>query len=142
MDLFSPKVIAWAAGPTLHRGLVLNAVPLAVRQRRPHGTSIQSDQGTECGSNAWRRLCRTNRLEPSMSRKGNRWDNAVAESFFSGLKKERDKKHTYKTRELAIAAESDYIESVYNPVRRHGHLAGTSPDRFESAHGPRRRGVH
>jgi putative transposase len=77
-----------------------------------------------------------------MSRKGNCWDNAVAESFFSSLKKERIKKHTYKTRELAIADISDYIESFYNALRRHSHLGGMSPDQFEAAHKPRRRGVH
>jgi putative transposase len=52
---------------------------------RPRGTIIHFDQGTQYGSNAWRRFCRTNHLEPSMSRKGNRWDNAVIESFFSSL---------------------------------------------------------
>ena len=142
IDLFSRKVIGWAAGPTIHRELVLNAVLMAVRRRRPHGTIIHSDQGTQYGSDAWRRFCRTNRLEPSMSRKGNCWDNAVAESFFSSLKKERVKKHIYKTRELAIADVSDYIESFYNPVRRHSHLCGISPDQFEAAHKPRRRSVH
>ncbi len=142
MDLFSRKVIGWAAGPTIHRELVLNAVLMAVRRRRPRGTIIHSDQGTQFGSDAWRRFCRTNRLEPSMSRKGNCWDNAVAESFFGSLKKERVKKHIYKTRELGLADVSDYIEGFYNPVRRHSHLGGMSPDQFEAAHKPRRRGVH
>jgi putative transposase len=142
MDLFSRKVIGWAAGPTIHRELVPNAVLMAVRRRRPRGTIIHSDQGTQFGSDAWRRFCRTNRLEPSMSRKGNCWDNAVAESFFSSLKKVRVKKHIYKTRELALADVSDYIEGFYNPVRRHSHLGGMSPDQFEAAHKPRRRGVH
>jgi putative transposase len=63
---------------------------------------IHSDQGTQYGSNAWRRFCRSNHLEPSMSRKGNCWDNAVAESFFSSLKTERTKKQIYKNRELAL----------------------------------------
>jgi putative transposase len=62
-----------------------------------------------------------------MSRKGNCWDNTVEESFFSSLKKERVKKHIYKTRELAIADVSDYIESLCNPVRRHTYLGGISP---------------
>ncbi len=142
MDLFSRKVIGWAAGPTIHREIVLNAVLMAVRRRRPRDTLIHSDQGTQYGSDAWRRFCRTNRLEPSMSRKGNCWDNAVAESFFGSLKKERVKKHIYKTRELALADVSDYIESFYNPIRRHSHLGGMSPDQFEAAHKPRRRSVH
>jgi putative transposase len=89
IDLFSRKVVGWSAGPSIHRELVLNAVWTAVRRRRPRGTLIHSDQGTQYGSDAWRRFCRANHLEPSMSRKGNCWDNAVAESFFSSLTKER-----------------------------------------------------
>src|SRR5262252_1597863 len=111
MDLFSRLIVGWAAGPTIHRGLVLNAVLMAVRRRRPRGTLIHSDQGTQYGSDAWRRLCRSHHLEPSMSRKGNCWDNAVAESFFSSLKKERIKKQIYRDRELAKADVADYIDT-------------------------------
>ena len=77
-----------------------------------------------------------------MSRKGNCWDNAVAESFFSSLKKERIKKQIYKNRELAIADVADYIDTFYNRVRRHSHLGGLSPEQFEAAHKPRRRRLH
>jgi putative transposase len=142
MDLFSRKIVGWSAGPTIHRELVLNAVLAAVRRRRPRGTLIHSDQGTQYGSDAWRRFCRTNHLEPSMSRKGNCWDNAVAESFFSSLKKERIKKQIYKNRQLALADVADHIETFYNPTRRHSHLGGISPNQFEMAHGPQRRAVH
>jgi putative transposase len=83
MDLFSRLIVGWAAHPTIHRELVLNALLMAVRRRRPRGTLIHSDQGTQFGSDAWRRFCRTNHLEPSMCPKGNCWDKAVAESFFS-----------------------------------------------------------
>jgi len=76
-----------------------------------------------------------------MSRRGNCYDNAVAESFFSSLKKERIKKRIYKNRELAIADISDYIETFYNPTRRHSHLGGVSPEEFESA-AMGRRAVH
>ena len=141
MDLFSCKIVDWSAGSMIRRELVLKAVLMAVRRRRPGGTLIHSDQGALYGSDAWRRFCRANHLEPSMSRKGNCWDTAVAESFFSSLKKERIKKHIYKARELATADISDYIESFYNPIRRHSHLDGVSPDKFEAAHKPRRRGV-
>jgi putative transposase len=92
MDLFSRKIVGWSARPTIDRELVLDAVLMAARRRRPGGTAIHSDQGTQFGSDAWRRFCRSNHLEPSMSRKGNCWDNAVAASFFSSLKKERIKK--------------------------------------------------
>jgi putative transposase len=132
LDLFSRLIVGWAAGPTIHR--VLNAALMAVRRRRPRGTLIHSDQGTQYGSDAWRRFCRSNHLEPSMSRKGNCWDNAVAESFFSSLKKERIKKQIYKNRELAIAEVADYIETFYNRTRRHSHLGGLSPEQFEAAH--------
>jgi putative transposase len=142
MDLFSRKIIGWSTGPTIHRELVLDAVLMAVRRRRPRGTLIHSDQGSQYGSDAWRRFCRSNHLQPSMSRKGNCWDNAVVESFFSSLKKERIKKQIYKNRALALADVADYIDTFYNRTRRHGHLAGVSPEQFETAHRPRRRGLH
>jgi putative transposase len=142
LDLFSRKVVGWSAGPSIHRELVLNAVMTAVRRRRPRGTLIHSDQGTQYGSDAWRRFCRANQLEPSMSRRGNCWDNAVAESFFASLKKERVKKRIYPNRELALADVSDYIDSFYNRTRRHSHLGGVSPEQFEAAHRSRRRTVH
>jgi putative transposase len=134
MDLFSRRIVGWSARPTIHRELVLDAVLMAVRRRRPLRTLIHSDQGTQYGSDAWRRFCRSHRLEPSMSRKGNCWDNAVAESFFSSLKKERIKKHIYKTRDLALADVADYIDRFYDRSRRHSHLGGVSPEQFEAAH--------
>ena len=142
MDLFSRKIVGWAARPTIHRELVLDAVLMAVRARRPRGTLIHSDQGTQYGSDAWRRFCRSNRLEPSMSRKGNCWDNAVAEAFFGSLKKELIKKQIYKSRDLAKAAIADYIETFYNRSRRHSHLGGVSPEQFEAAHKCPNQGVH
>jgi putative transposase len=142
MDLFSRRIVGWSVRPTIHRELVLDAVLMAVRRRRPRGTMIHSDQGTQFGRDAWRRFCRSHRLEPSMSRKGNCWDNAVAESFFSSLKKERIKKQIYKSRDLAITDVADYIETFYNRTRRHSYLGGVSPEQFEAAHQPRRRGVH
>jgi putative transposase len=134
MDLFSRLIVGWATGPSLRRELVLDAVMMAVRRRRrrPGGTVIHSDQGCQYGSDDWRRFCRTNRLEPSMSRQGNCWDNAVAESFFASLKKERIKKRIYRNRELAIADVSEYINSFYNRMRRHRHLGGVSPEVFET----------
>jgi putative transposase len=71
-----------------------------------------------------------------MSRKANCWD-AVAESFFSSLKKERIKKQIYKNRALATKDVADYIDSFYNRVRRHIHLGGVSPEQYESAQKPR-----
>ena len=143
MVLFSRKIVGWSAGPTMHGDLVLNAVLIAVRRRRqPRGTLIHSDHGTQYGSDAWRRFCRSNHLEPSMSRKGNCWDNAVAESFFSSLKQERIKKQIYKNRALATADVADYIDTFYNRMRRHSHLRGLSPEQFEAAHQPHRQRLH
>ena len=71
-------------------------------------------------------LHRTNGLIPSMSRRGNCWDNAVAESFFSSLKKEHVKKKIYKNRSIAHAAIAEYIEAFFNPTRRHSHLGETN----------------
>jgi putative transposase len=133
MDLFSRRIVGWAVKSTLHRELVLDAVLMAVRRRHPRATLIHSDQGTQYGSDAWRRFCRSNQLEPSMSRKANCWDNAVAESFFSSLKKERIKKQIYKNRDLATKDVADYIDGFYNRTRRHSHLGGVSPEQFESA---------
>jgi putative transposase len=131
MDLFSRMIVGWSTRPTIHRQLVPDALMSAVRKRRPRGTIIRSDQGCQYGSDDWRRFCQTNRLEPSMSRRGNCWDNAVAESFFGSLKKERIKKRIYRNKNIATADVSDYIESFYNRIRRHSHIGGVSPEEFE-----------
>jgi putative transposase len=77
-----------------------------------------------------------------MSRKSNCWDNAVAESLFSSLKKERIKKQIYKNRELAVADVAHYIDGFYNSTRRHSHLGGVSPKQFEATHKPLRKSLH
>jgi putative transposase len=94
---------------------------------------IHSDQSSQYGSDVWLRFLKSNNLEPSMNQRGNCWDNAVAESFFSSLKKERIKRRIYKTRDLAKADVFDYIEAFYNRARRHSHLGGVSPEAFERA---------
>lgn len=103
---------------------------------------VHSDQGSQYGSDDWKRFCQANNLEPSMSRRGNCWDNAVAESFFSSLKKERIRKRIYKIHDLARADIFDYIEVFYAPqevplgdnrTRRHSHLGHVSPEAFERA---------
>ena len=132
MDLYSRKVVGWSMKPTLARDLVLDALVMAVWRRKPrHQVLIHSDQGSQYSSDDWLRFCHHHNLEPSMSRRGNCWDNAVAESFFSSLKKERIKRRIYKTRELARADVFDYIEVFYNRTRRHSHLGGVSPEAYE-----------
>jgi putative transposase len=131
MDLYSRKIVGWSAGPTISRELILDAVLKAVRQRRPKRAIIHSDQGSQYGSDDWKRFCVANHLEPSMSRRGNCYDNAVAESFFSSLKKERIKKRIYNKRSQALEDIADYIDSFYNESRRHSYLGGLSPNEFE-----------
>ncbi|WP_272844322.1 IS3 family transposase, partial [Pantoea ananatis] len=134
IDLFARNVVGWSMKPTLSRELALDALMMAVWRRKPDGEVIvHSDQGSQYGSDDWQRFCRANNLAPSMSRRGNCWDNAVAESFFSSLKKERIRKRIYKTRDLARADIFGYIEVFYNRARRHSHLGGLSPEAFEQA---------
>ena len=134
IDLYSRKVVGWSMKPTLARELVIDALLMAMWRRKPAGEVIvHSDQGSQYGSDEWQRFCKAHRLLPSMSRRGNCWDNAVAESFFSSLKKERVRKRVYKTRDLARADVFDYIEVFYNRTRRHSHLDGVSPEAFERA---------
>ena len=84
-------MVGLAAGTTIHRELVLNALASSVKKRRPRGTITHSDQGLQLGSGAWRRFCRANHLGPSISRKGNCRDKVMVDSFFSSLTKERIK---------------------------------------------------
>ena len=134
MDLHSRKIIGWSMQPTLARDLVLDAILMAVWHRKPaQAVIVHSDQGSQYGSDDWVRFCKANKLDPSMSRRGNCWDNAVAESFFSSIKKERIRKKVYRTRQLAKTDIFEYIEMFYNRTRRHSHLGGVSPDTFEAA---------
>lgn len=134
VDLYSRKIVGWSMKPTLNRELALDALLMAVWRRKPaEQVIVHSDQGSQYGSDDFKRFCREHNLLPSMSRRGNCWDNAVAESFFSSLKKERIRKRIYKTRDIARADVFDYIEVFYNRSRRHSHLGGISPEAFELA---------
>jgi putative transposase len=134
IDLFSRMVVGWSMKTTLRSELVLDALLMAVWRRRPNEeVLIHSDQGSQYDSTAWKKFCRDHDLVPSMSRRGNCWDNAVAESFFGSLKKEKVKKQIYPTREMARAEVFDYIEGFYNRRRRHSHLGGVSPEAYERA---------
>jgi putative transposase len=134
VDLYSRMVVGWSMKATLKSHLVLDALLMAVWRRRPtEQVLIHSDQGSQYGSNEWVKFCRDHGMTPSMSRRGNCWDNAVAESFFGSLKKERIRKRIYRTTELAKADVFDYIEGFYNRRRRHSHLGGVSPEAFEHA---------
>jgi len=132
LDLFSRKVIGWSMKSTLAKEIVLDAILMAVWRRKPEqSVIIHSDQGSQYSSDEWKRFCDQHRLQASMSRRGNCYDNAVAESFFSSLKKERIRNHMYHTRDKARADIFDYIEVFYNRARRHTYLDGMSPEAFE-----------
>jgi len=132
LDLYSRKVVGWSMKPTLEKELVLNAVLMAVWRRKPKNqVVIHSDQGSQYSSEEWDRFCQQNNLALSMSRRGNCYDNAVAESFFSSLKKERIRKRIYRNHDEARLDIFDYIEVFYNRNRRHGHLNGMTPEAFE-----------
>ena len=133
LDLHSRAVVGWAMGERMQTTLVLDALTMAVWRKRPKDwVIIHSDQGSQFGSDEFSRWCKDNRLSPSMSRRGNCWDNAVAESFFSSLKTERIKRHIYASKEEAKSDVFDYIEGFYNRVRRHKHLGQIRPLEFEA----------
>lgn len=112
--------------------LVVDALLMAVWRRRPtEKVLIHSDQGVQYTSDDWRSFLKEHNLQASMSRKGNCHDNAVAESFFSLLKKDRVKRRIFNTRDEARAEVFDYIECFYNPKRNHGTNGGLSPVEFE-----------
>ena len=112
--------------------LVVDALLMAVWRRRPtEKVLIHSDQGVQYTSEDWRSFLKEHNLEASMSRKGNCHDNAVAESFFSLLKKDRVKRRIFNTRDEARAEVFDYIECFYNPKRNHGTNGGLSHVEFE-----------
>lgn len=134
IDLYSRMVVGWSMKATLERELVLDALLMAVWRRKPkREVIVHSDQGSQYGSDDWLRFCRSHNLSPSMSRRGNCYDNAVAESFFSSLKKERIRRKIYRTRDQGRADVFDYIEVFYNRRRRHSHTGGVSPMAFEAA---------
>lgn len=132
IDLFSRRVIGWAMKSSPKTDLVLDALLMAVWRRRPtQRVLVHSDQGVQYTSSDWRSFLEDHNLEASMSRKGNCHDNAVAESFFSLLKKDRVKRKIYKTRDDARSEIFDYIEGFYNPRRNHGTNNGLSPEEME-----------
>ena len=133
LDLFSRRVIGWAVRPTLHTDLTTAALRMALTHRRPRrGLIHHSDRGIQYASAGYQALLAAHGLRPSMSRRGDCWDNAVAESFFSTLKHEigprRWATHDVATRDVAV-----YIDGFYNPVRLHSTLGYQAPAAFEAA---------
>lgn len=132
IDLYSRRIIGWSMQSRMQMDLVLSALLMAVWRRKPKSKVIlHSDQGSQFTSYEWQRFLKANNLEASMSRRGNCYDNAVAESFFQLLKRERIRRKTYATRKEARQDVFDYIEFFYNPKRKHGNNGMMSPIDFE-----------
>lgn len=132
LDLFSRQVIGWSMQSRMETNLVIKALLMALWRRRPEReVMIHSDQGSQYTSGDWQRFLQDHNLVCSMSRRGNCHDNAVAESFFQLLKRERVKRKSYKTRDDARRDIFDYIELFYNPKRKHGYNGNLSPIEFE-----------
>ena len=132
IDLFSRKVIGWSMSETMEATLVADALKMALARRNfPRDVIVHSDRGSQYASKLFRGLLSQNHLQQSMSRKGNCWDNACAESFFHSLKVEllygEPLMSAEKTREVVF----EYIEIDYNRNRRHSANAFVSPEQFE-----------
>jgi len=133
IDLFNRGVVGWSMKSHQKTILVMDALFMAVKRRQPvEPVLIHSDQGCQFTSMYWEDFYKFHLLDPSMSRRGNCWDNSVVESFFSNLKRERIRNKIYNTREEAKKDIFNYIELFYNPKRRHGHLGKISPMEFEA----------
>lgn len=132
MDLFSRLVVGWSTADHLETSLCLEALDRALGQRvGVKGLIHHSDRGVQYASDRYRKTLAGRRIECSMSRRGNCWDNAVAESFFGTLKTELIYRRPWSTREEAREAIGEYIELFYNRIRRHSTIGDMSPAKFE-----------
>ena len=132
LDLFSRRVVGWAASANNDRALAIGALDRAIAARAPSSGLIHhSDRGSVYASGEYGEALTKLGAVKSMSGRGDCWDNAVAESFFATIKGEMIDHETYLTRRAAIAAIEDYIERFYNPCRRHSAIDYDSPIEFE-----------
>ena len=135
IDLFSRRVVGWSTSRNVDRHLALAALDMAVRQRRPGSDLVHhSDRGSTYASGDYRKALEREGIECSMSRKGDCWDNAVAESFFSTLKREIENIDHLESWEAANITIAEYIDGFYNLHRRHSALNYNSPIEFELIH--------
>jgi putative transposase len=133
LDIFSRRVIGWAMSHLLDTSLTSAALRMAINQRHyPQDLIVHSDHGGQFASAAYRQLLSQHGLTASMTRKGNCYDNAFIESFFSSLKYEMVYHHRFATLPQARTAIFDYIETFYNLTRLHASLAYQTPIAFES----------
>ena len=132
MDLYSRRIVGWSMDSWMSRHIVLDALAMALGSRQPQGELIHhSDRGAQYTSDDFRDALDRAEISCSMSARGNCYDNAVVESFFGLLKRERVNRVHYRTRDEARADIFDYIEVFYNRRRRHSYLGNISPMEFE-----------
>lgn len=132
LDLFSRRVVGWSMGRGLGTELVLRALKMAIVHRRPPpGLLVHSDRGVQYTSHAFRRVLDSHGMQQSMSRKGNCWDNACAETFLKSLKTELIRGWIFRSRAQAQQEVFEYIEIFYNGRRLHSHLDYMSPAAYE-----------
>lgn len=133
IDLYSRRVVGWAMDRRMQKALVIRALIMATSLRQPPpGLIHHSDRGSQYASHAYQRLLKQHGMIPSMSRKGNCWDNAPVERFFSSLKREWTGDRLYQTRQQAIADVREYVLVYYNAVRLHSTLGYQSPMEYEN----------
>jgi transposase InsO family protein len=134
LDLASRRVVGWALRDRMDTALTLDALRMALAQRRPApGWVHHSDRGVQYATRAYRQLLAQHGGEASMSRTGNCWDNAVAESFFATLRRELGGPEVWPTRHAARGALVAFIDGWYNRTRRHSRLGYRSPVAYEAA---------
>ena len=134
IDLYSRKVVGWSMSNRMQASLVNDALLMAIWQRKPaKGLIWHTDQGSQYASQSHRDILKEHHIIQSMSRKGDCWDNAVAESFFHTLKTELTHHHKFKNREEAKHVIFEYIEVFYNRIRIHSANDYASPVDFEKA---------
>ena len=132
MDLYSRQIIGWAVDETMTTELILAAFNMAISRRQVMpGLILHSDRGVQYRAGEYQEALKEEKIQCSMSRKGNCWDNAVMESFFSRLKVELVYAEEFKTSEPAYRGLFEYIEVFYNRVRRHSSLGYVSPAQYE-----------
>ena len=132
MGLFSRRIVGWATSETNDTALALAALEDAVRARRPpRGLVHHTDRGSPYASDDYRAALAATGVLPSMSRVGDCYDNAVAESFFASLKSEWLDHQDFASQAAAHASVAEYIDGFYNTTRRHSHLDYVSPIAFE-----------
>ena len=133
LDLYSRAVVGWSMGTQLTTELAVRALQMALRRRRPEsGLMLHSDRGVQYAAKEYQRILTEHQIVCSMSRKGNCWDNACVESFFSTLKVECVYPQGFLTREQTRQSTFNWIEVIYNRQRRHSTLGNRSPAQFEA----------